>query len=336
MTDQGKKRLILVSSNTSGTGRLFAETAMRHGVHPILIDNSPHRFPWLREISGEFIQADVDDDDALYRVAKSLDELVGVTSSSDYYQASAARLALRLKLPGGNADALQRCRSKQEQRQRLIAAGIRQPKFAKCSTLAECTQAVQSIGLPVVIKPVDGTGSVGVSLANSEAEALEAAAALLARATNERGQSVAPSVLVEEYVVGPEFSVELWQGTAIGVTEKHLGQPPFFVEIGHTFPARLPTKTRQEVIQVAESGVAALGVTYGAAHVELRLARDGAVIIEVNSRLAGGFLPSVISLTGIDLIARVVAKAMGLPAVERVRIFLQQRFALSWPQRAAF
>ena len=49
-------------------------------------------------------------------------------------------------------------------------------------------------------------------------------------------------VLVEEYVEGPEFSVEVFLDDGIpryaSVTEKHKGPLPYFVELGHVVPSR--------------------------------------------------------------------------------------------------
>ena len=86
------------------------------------------------------------------------------------------------------------------------------------SNIAEAKQAIAQIGCPAVVKPVDGTGSVGVSLVTTEAEALEAITNLLAVTLNTRGQPVTPQVLLMSYVHGDEFSVEILDGAVIGIT----------------------------------------------------------------------------------------------------------------------
>jgi len=60
----------------------------------------------------------------------------------------------------------------------------------------------------------------------------------------------------------------------------------------------------------AQAALAALGLTWGAAHVELRVVHGRAYVIEVNPRLAGGMIPvAVQAATGQDLIAELVARA---------------------------
>ena len=49
-------------------------------------------------------------------------------------------------------------------------------------------------------------------------------------------------VLIEEYLQGPEYSVEIFGGEIIGITRKYLSREPYFVEIGHDFPAQAPHK----------------------------------------------------------------------------------------------
>ena len=109
-----------------------------------------------------------------------------------------------------------------------------------------------------------------------------------------------------------EYSVELLHGTPVGVTRKHLGPEPYFVETGHDFPAPLPAADRDRLERTAAAALAALGLDWGAAHVELRLTATGPVIIEVNPRLAGGMIPQLISeALGVDVVWQLVASAAG-------------------------
>src|SRR5262249_54068333 len=150
-------------------------------------------------------------------------------------------------------------------------------------------------------------------LCRSAAEVKAHAARLLAHATNERGQATPAEVLIEEFVRGPEYSVEVFNGQAVGVTRKHLSPAPYFVEIGHDFPAALPAAARASLAEIATAAVHAIGLTWGPAHVELRLAAAGPVVIEINPRLAGGFIPELVRLsTGLDLIEATVALAAGV------------------------
>jgi biotin carboxylase len=90
------------------------------------------------------------------------------------------------------------------------------------------------------------------------------------------------------------------------MTAKHLGPLPSFVETGHDFPAPLRAGA------VAQAAIAALGLGSGPAHTEIRLGAGGPVVIEVNARLAGGRIPTLVRLaTGVDLIGATVDAVTG-------------------------
>src|SRR5204863_1276408 len=117
-------------------------------------------------------------------------------------------------------------------------------------------------------------------------------------------------VLVEEYVPTPEFSVETFGRKVVGTTAKHLGPPPWFVECGHDFPADLGEVATVEALALA--AIEALGLGFGPAHTEVRLGPRGPVVIEVNARLAGGRIPTLVRLaTGIDLVGATVDAVIG-------------------------
>jgi argininosuccinate lyase len=64
--------------------------------------------------------------------------------------------------------------------------------------------------------------------------------------------------------------------------------------------------------ETALRALAALNLGWGPAHIELRLTEDGPKIIEVNPRLAGGFIPELVRLaSGVDLITATVKQVIG-------------------------
>jgi biotin carboxylase len=98
----------------------------------------------------------------------------------------------------------------------------------------------------------------------------------------------------------------------VGITAKHLGPPPHFVEIGHDFPAPLDPPDADAIGAAAVQALRALGLGWGPAHVELRLTSAGPRIVEVNPRLAGGMIPRMVEeALGVDLIDQVVRTAAG-------------------------
>ncbi|GHF69385.1 argininosuccinate lyase [Streptomyces mashuensis] len=310
--------LLLVESNTTGTGREFARQAADLGAVPVLVAADPGRYPYVREDGLRHAVADTTDPRAVLDVAAELrheGEVRGVTSSSEYYVPVAATVARALGLPGPDPQRVTSCRHKGEQRRTLHAAGVPVPGFAVVTTEAEAEEAALRLGPPVVVKPVLGSGSLGVRLCPDGRTAAKHAADLLSRTANERGMSLPREVLVESYLTGREFSVETFGTDVVTVVAKHVGPLPDFVETGHDVPAAVPDGLHDELADVAVRAVRALGLGWGAAHTEIRLEDGRAHVVEVNPRLAGGRIPDLVRLAlGTDLVRAQVAAALGEPA----------------------
>ncbi|MEU3058878.1 ATP-grasp domain-containing protein [Streptomyces subrutilus] len=295
-----------LESNTTGTGREFCAAARARGMRPVLLSRDPGRYPYAAADGVDTVVLDTADPQAVLEACTRLAP-AAIASSSEYFVDLAARLAAKLGLPGPDGDAVARCRSKDTQRAVHAAAGVPVPAFAAVTGAAEAARAATRIGFPVVLKPVSGSGSAGVRLCADPEETRAWARRLLADGS--------ATVLVEEAVRGPEFSVETFDGTVVAVVAKHVGPEPYFVETGHDVPAPVPPATAEALGATAVQAVAALGLGYGAAHTELRLGPAGPVVIEVNPRLAGGMIPvAVRAATGVDLVDAVIARAAGQPA----------------------
>ncbi|KOG91052.1 hypothetical protein ADK38_05305, partial [Streptomyces varsoviensis] len=297
MTDTGDGRqwFAFLESNTTGTGRQFCAAAAARGMRPVLLARDPARYPYAAEDRIETLVLDTGDADAVREACERLAAgagLAGVASSSEYFVAPAARVAAKLGLPAADGDAVARCRRKDAQRGLLAAAGVPSPAYQSVGEVAEAVGAAREIGYPVVLKPVSGSGSVGVRLCRDADETRRWAEELLSRTGDERGTPVPRRLLVEAAVEGPEFSVETFDTDVVAVVGKHLGPEPHFVETGHDVPAAVPEDVRAALADTAVRALAALGLGWGAAHTELRWSASGPVVIEVNPRLAGGMIPA--------------------------------------------
>ncbi|TMM34909.1 MAG: ATP-grasp domain-containing protein [Actinobacteria bacterium] len=306
------RRLALVESNTTGSGRQFCAVARDRGLHPVVLTAAPQRYPYLAADRVDHEVLDTGDADAVLDACARIACLAGVTSSSEYFMATAAQVAAKLDLPAPDPAALNRCRHKDRQRAVLEQAGVPVPAFRPAGEVSRCVRVADELGYPVVVKPTTGSGSIGVRRCGTRTAVARHAAQLLGNPTDERGRPTPRLVLVERYVPGPEYSVETFDDTAVAVVAKHLGAEPHFVETGHDVPAPVPPAVAAALRATALEAIGALGLGWGAAHTELRLTADGPVVIEVNPRLAGGMIPTVVRLaTGVDLVDAVVARATG-------------------------
>jgi biotin carboxylase len=126
------------------------------------------------------------------------------------------------------------------------------------------------------------------------------------------------SVLLEQFVEGPEFSVELivWQNevTVIAVTDKKTTGAPHFVELGHSQPSCYPDEIVNRIKNAAIAGVKALGVNACACHAEVKVQAGNAYLMEVGARLGGDFISTILTpvSTGIDMVGAAIDCALGI------------------------
>jgi biotin carboxylase len=280
-----------------------------------MLAERPERYPFLEQDSVSYRRCNTSSSTEVGNAIQSLSRevpLAGIFSSSEYFIEAAAMFAAKYGLPGANPEAVRACRNKWVQRQRLQSAGLLTPKFECVTSVGEARVALTKIPPPVVVKPTMGSGSVGVRLCYTAEDVVDHASVLLQRTVNERGMPLPSEVLIEEYLVGQEYSVETFGEAALGITRKHVSSEPFFVELGHDFPADLRPQIQESIATVARQGLQALGLHWGPSHVEIRLTAKGPTIVEINPRLAGGFIPEIVRLaTGIDIVRETIRLVVG-------------------------
>src|SRR5579871_1154680 len=127
-----KPILLLVESNTSGTGGQFVEAAQRLGFQAMLLTTDPARYSFVQENGVQTLQVNTSSVPDLFHAVEEVSRghaIIGVTTSSEYYLVTAALLARVLGLPAANPDHLSICRNKTLQRNCLSAAGLRVPRY---------------------------------------------------------------------------------------------------------------------------------------------------------------------------------------------------------------
>ncbi|WP_435190995.1 ATP-grasp domain-containing protein [Streptomyces sp. bgisy126] len=268
-----------------------------------LIDSKPPS--GVRHLVVDHEVADTQDPQAVVAAGLALAErhpIAGVVTWDEYALVPAAALAARLGVAGNSAEAMTACRDKATSRRRFAEHGVPSAISTRVHTLAEATLVARFTGFPVVLKPSSHAASIGVVRVDT-VEELPAAWEFAVAGTGEQGPE-GSGVLVEEYLDGPEVSVECVTRsgvtTALAVTRKEVAFAPYFEEVGHTVDAGDPLLA--EVAPVAAQAVRALEVTDGVQHVEMRLTASGPRIIEVNARIGGDLIGELVRLaTGLDL-----------------------------------
>jgi biotin carboxylase len=312
-----KPFFVLVESNTSGTGRLFAKAARALGYEPVVLASKPARYPYLEQDAVRSLVVDTSNFDSVLQAAAALKNeapVQGISTSSEYFAVIAAEAARTLGCPAADPHALALARNKATQYTALRMAGVPVPAFETIHEATDLTRVGQQMPCPVVVKPAMGSGSVDVRKFKDRDAARPHIQYLLGKKVNERDMKIEPGAILMQYVGGEEYSVEIFCRTVVGITKKHLSAEPAFVETGHDFPAVLSCGDRNEIERCALAATDALGLGWGPIHVELRISEKGPVLMEVNARLAGGFIPEIVrQALDVDLVTLTVKLATGAP-----------------------
>jgi len=216
-------------------------------------------------------------------------------------------------LRGIDRETAVRATNKAAMRAAFEGGGAPSPRYRPAASEEEALAAAQVLGFPLILKPSRNSGSRGVTQLSAEA-GNDAIVRAFRRAYEESRDR---SVVIEQFVEGPEFSVEIltWNGRShiLAVTDKVTTGAPHFVETGHSQPTRLTDADRRRVEQAALDGVRALGIDWAAAHAEVRLSPDGPFLMEIGARLGGDFITTelVPRSTGIDMVEGAIRLALG-------------------------
>ena len=264
------------------------------------------------------IMCDLNDDGAVHGAVKRLGErwcIEALLSFNEYRVEAASLLAQELGLP--HPSGVSQVRFKHHMRQALRDHGVPVPHFATVRDPSEVDGLKREFALPVVVKPVNDSGSRQVRLCHSWVEVAAAVDAVLT-GQNLVKSNVAKVCLVEEFVPGPEYSVECftWQGetTVVAITEKLTTAGPTFVELQHVIPAALSRNQRDQVANAAIRAITSAGLDNTVSHVEVRwnVNRHSPYIIEINPRPGGDSIPDLVyAVTGWNLHHVAVEIALG-------------------------
>lgn len=286
------------------------------------------------------------DQEEVYRQALIYEPDVVITSTSDGPVRTAAYVNEKLgKQPDLSYENSLCATIKSKMRDRLRECGVPIPEYYAATDFAGFSEAVDRLNGHCIVKPADNAGSRGVVLLDEPGLSVDFVTdeGILVEGMNQseeqkrkfaayqerldeimnrtysysRDNSRNGTVMVEEYMKGPEVSVEIMvvegEPHILAITDKYITPPPYFVELAHCEPSRLDEETQNRIREVASQAVRAIGIENAPAHVEVKVTPEGPKIVELAARLGGDFITSrlVPLSTGIDMVGASVLLATG-------------------------
>lgn len=236
-----------------------------------------------------------------------------MTLASDMPMRTVAAVSKELGLVGITEATALKATDKACMREALWKANVPAPIFYKVSNKSEYDIAVSQFTSPFIVKPSDNSGSRGIV----KIENLSDKKAISDAYDYSRSASRNGNVVVEEYMRGPEVSVETLtvggECHVIQITDKITTGAPHFVEMGHTQPSRLDADTQKKISEVAISANKAVGITNGPSHTEIIVTKDGPKVVELGARLGGDCITThlVPLSTGVDMVECCIKIALG-------------------------
>ena len=283
--------------------------ARERGLRVVAVDRNPDALGLRIADVPEVVDfADVDAVEAVGR-KHAVDGVL--TVSADRAVPVVAEVAARLALPTIGSDVARRMTHKIAMRRTLAEEGIPQPPFAAVRGLAEGRAAIETVGLPAVLKPVDSGGQRGVFRIDVPGDLESNLHAALA-------ESPGQEAILEAFVAGTEMNgiVIARRGTTQLLTLSDRLRPPglgFGVGWIHVFPASIHSDQLDLAQRAAERSVAALGLRDGIAFPQLIASADGSVsVVEVAARVPGGQMADLVRhAVGVDLVELALRFALG-------------------------
>ena len=233
----------------------------------------------------------------------------------------AAHASTALNLSGNSPESVIGTRDKSTLRRALDTHGVRSPHWRVLRF--DESLPLDELEFPVVIKPLGLNGSRGVMRANDPGSFLRAVARLRrmlsAEAAAEECGDLADRYLVEGYIPGVEVALEglLRDGELHTLAIFDKPDPldgPYFEETIYVTPSRLDDASLDEVVETTRQSAAALGLSDGPLHAELRLNDDGAWPVDVAARTIGGLCARTLRFgAGMSLEEIVLRQAINAP-----------------------
>lgn len=282
--------------------------AKEMGLHVAVVDYNPQAIgiPY----ADKYYNASTMNEDAVLAAAEDYQPDGIMTLATDMPMLGVSKASDKLHLHSINYETAVKATDKYDMIKAFKEHNVPSPWFFVVDTLDELKAHEVDVTFPCIIKPTDNAGSHGVAMVYDFQELLDNYE--YAHQFSRHGK-----VIIEEYLDGPEVSVEVMVVNGLvnilQITDKITTEAPHFVEMGHTQPSRLSVATQEAIRNVTVAACKAIGIDKGPVHVEMKVTKRGPVMIELGARMGGDNITThlVPFSTGIDMVGSTIKVALG-------------------------
>lgn len=312
----GRRQTLLVLAG--GIFQIPIITAARErGLRVVLFDGSPDAPGFAHADAGQVV--DISDAEASIAAARGVAPDGVASIVNEVSVRTTAAIAEALGLPGLNLETAAVCTDKFLMRSCFERAGLVVPRYAVVGSIEQAAEVAARIGFPIVVKPVDNSGSRGVRRVDAAGDLAAAVALALSNSRQKRA-------ILESFLDGTECTVETFtvngRTQVLGMSDKVHLPFPHCVSISLTYPPFFDESLRTAVADAAARAIDATGMRNGPGHVEVIVTPSGPVVVEVAARGGGYriFSDIIQGLSGVDPVGAVIDLAIGrVPEVTPTR-----------------
>lgn len=292
--------------------------AKEMGIYVVAADGSEHAVGL--QLADKPIVVNITSEEEMLRVARE-EQVDGVIHPcSEVSMNVMGRINDELGLSGISREAAIRATNKHLMREAFEAGNAPSPKSILTESAEDAWNHLQNgFDSDGILKPSRNSGSRGIAKVTRDMPKEDFVKAYDVALKESREKSV----LIEQFIEGPEFSIEIivWDSkvNVLTVTDKKTTEAPHFVELGHSQPSCFSAEDVEKLKAAAVAGVKALGVHNCACHAEAKLMDGKAYLMEIGARLGGDFISTELThlSTGIDMVAAAINCALGIePCLE--------------------
>ena len=307
------KTLLIVSGGIEAVPGI--QRAKEMGLYVVVSDGDA-KAPGLEYANDQIIASTYDVDETVQKAIdyhKSVRKIDGVICIASDVPLTVASVAKELGLPGISVETARLAMDKLAMKSKFKIDGLPIPDFIEIYSNDELINIVKKWDYPIVIKPVDSRGARGVLKLTKGID-------LNWAFHHSKENSPTGRVMVEKFLEGPQISTEAiiinGIGYPIGLSDRNYELEdkfsPFIIENGGGFPSKIASHHQASISTMAIEAGLSMGITNGIAKGDMVLTENGPKVIEVATRLSGGwFSTDQIPLgLGIDLIGSAIKLAL--------------------------
>ena len=292
------------------------ETAKKLGLYTILCDyltDNPGQY-----VADKFYLASTTNKDLILDIAKK-EEIDGIVAyASDPAAPTAAYVSEKLGLPGNPFDSVEILCNKDKFRKFLGENGFNTPVARGYSTSSSALYDLavsKTFEFPMIVKPVDSSGSKGVTVLRNQ-ERLEEAILLAFRFS--RCKKIVVEEFIEkkhDYLVGGDIFIKDGKIVLWGLLNCHRdSEVNELVPVGKSYPLRLSSSDVENIKSTLQDLVTKLNIRSGAMNVELIIdSKDRVWLVDVGPRNGGNMIPDLLGyIFNVDVVELTIRAAMGM------------------------